>query len=160
MDMDWSSLHKAMRDSTRRSIVELLSERQTLNYTDIMTVLGVTNTGRLNYHLKALGDLISKNSEGGYQLTDKGRAAANLLRTFPERAPNGSSPLRTLVYLVLTIVGGAVVASIAGLTIFFLAVGAGLSGFFVLLLATLCGLGVAMVILGILTRKSRILQSL
>jgi hypothetical protein len=35
----------------------LLDEKEALGYTEIMTVLGVTNTGRLNYHLKVLGDL-------------------------------------------------------------------------------------------------------
>ncbi|MCL5067038.1 MAG: helix-turn-helix domain-containing protein [Thaumarchaeota archaeon] len=58
MGTDWSSLHKLLSDTTRRSILELLAQKEEgLIYTEIMTVLRITNTGRLNYHLKALGIL-------------------------------------------------------------------------------------------------------
>ena len=41
-EVDWSSLHKILSDSTRRSILELVSEKQELSYTDIMTLLQIT----------------------------------------------------------------------------------------------------------------------
>ena len=91
-EVEWSSLHKILSDTTRRSVLELLSERQALSYTEIMTLLQVTNTGRLNYHLKALGNLISKDEEGKYHLTERGQLAVSLLRTFPERAPAEKRP--------------------------------------------------------------------
>lgn len=107
METDWSSLHKILSDSTRRSILELLAEKETLSYTDIMTLLRVTNTGRLNYHLKVLGNLISKDEGGRYQLTEQGRLAVNLLKTFPERAPAEKklSALKMAVAAVLIIAG-------------------------------------------------------
>jgi hypothetical protein len=49
-----------------------------------MTTAGVTSTGTMNYHLKVLGDLIAKNAASQYVLTEKGRAAVQLLRQFPE----------------------------------------------------------------------------
>ncbi len=52
-----------------------------------MALLQITNTGRLNYHLKALGALVSKDEQGKYRLTERGKLAANMLKTFPERVP-------------------------------------------------------------------------
>jgi DNA-binding transcriptional ArsR family regulator len=79
LEVDWASLHKILSDTTRRSILELLAEKELLSYTDIMTLLQITNTGRLNYHLKVLGNLLSKDDSGRYYLTDEGKQAANLL---------------------------------------------------------------------------------
>jgi DNA-binding transcriptional ArsR family regulator len=107
LEVDWSSLHKILSDTTRRSILELLSEKGTISYTEIMTLLHVTNTGRLNYHLRVLGNLISKDDEGRYHLTEKGQLAVNLLRTFPERIPveNRQSKSKILVSVTLIVLG-------------------------------------------------------
>lgn len=83
--VDWSSLHRILGDSTRRNILELIKEKDAISYTEIMSILRVTNTGRLNYHLKALNGLISKDDQGKYHLTERGQLAVNLLQTFPER---------------------------------------------------------------------------
>jgi hypothetical protein len=113
LDVDWSSLHKTLSDTTRRSILELVSEKQALSYTEIMTLLGITNTGRLNYHLKALGNLVSKDEEGKYRLTERGQLAVSLLRTFPERAPSEKKPsvLKASVAIVLILVGILIIAN-------------------------------------------------
>ena len=42
------------------------------------------STGLLNYHLKVLSDLLSKNDKGEYILTEKGKLALKLLVEFPE----------------------------------------------------------------------------
>lgn len=78
-----------------------------LSYTEIMALLQVTNTGRLNYHLKVLGDLISKDDEGKYRLTERGKLAVSLLKTFPERVPveRNLSALKIAVAVVLMLVG-------------------------------------------------------
>lgn len=105
-EVEWSSLHKILTDTTRRRLLELLAEKQALSYTEIMTLLQITNTGRLNYHRKALGNLISKEGEGKYRLTERGQLAVNLLRTFPERAPAEKlSTLKITVAVVLILVG-------------------------------------------------------
>jgi hypothetical protein len=113
LDVDWSSLHKIMSDTTRRSILELLSEKQALSYTEIMTLLGITNTGRLNYHLKALGNLVEKDGEGKYRLTERGQLAVGLLRTFPERAPAEKKPsaLKVTTAVVLILIGVLLIAT-------------------------------------------------
>jgi hypothetical protein len=50
-----------------------------------MTILHITNTGKLNYHLKLLGALIAKDEEGKYFLTERGKLAANMMKTFPKK---------------------------------------------------------------------------
>ena len=118
-EVDWSSLHKILSDTTRRSILELLAEKEALSYTEIMALLHVTNTGRLNYHLKALGALISKDDQGKYHLTERGKLAANLLQTFPEKATiekkKHLSGLKIAVAVVLLIVGILLISSAAAL---------------------------------------------
>jgi len=121
-EVDWSSLHKILSDSTRRSILELLAEKEALSYTEIMALLQVTNTGRLNYHLKALGTLISKDDQGKYHLTERGKLSVNLLQTFPERATverkKQLSVLKIVAAVVLLLVGILLIASAAGLFLF------------------------------------------
>ena len=120
MEVDWASLHKILSDTTRRSILEVLAEKESLTYTDIMTLLQVTNTGRLNYHLKVLGNLLSKDEEGRYHLTEQGRQAANLLRTFPERVPaeRRLSALKVAASVVLILLGVLFIVTFATLLLF------------------------------------------
>ncbi len=121
-EVDWSSLHKILNDVTRRSILELLAEKEALSYTELMTLLQVTNTGRLNYHLKALGALISKDDQGKYHLTERGKLSVNLLQTFPERATverkKHLSGLKIAAAVVLLLVGILLISSAAGIFLF------------------------------------------
>jgi hypothetical protein len=57
--------------------------------------------------LKILGELIEKDVEGRYHLTEKGRLASELLQTFPERIANEKkhSLAKIVVGAVLIIVG-------------------------------------------------------
>lgn len=113
LEADWASLHKILSDPTRRSILELLAERDALSYTDVMTLLQITNTGRLNYHLKALGNLLSKDEGGKYRLTEQGRQAAGLLKTFPERVQPEQklTGLKVALAVVLILLGLLIIVS-------------------------------------------------
>jgi len=73
------SLHKILKDKTRRKIIRLLDEKGSLSYTDLLNGLVDISTGLLNYHLKILEDLITKNEAGQYTLTEKGKHASQLL---------------------------------------------------------------------------------
>ena len=84
MDSELASFHKILKDKTRRKIILLLHEQDSLSYVDLMKALGITNTGKMNYHLKILGDLLSKIEDGKYILTEKGKLASRLLLEFPE----------------------------------------------------------------------------
>ena len=80
-----ASLHNILKDETRRKMVLLLNEKGHLSYTDFMRELEISNTGRLNYHLKVLNDLILKREDGQYVLSEKGKLAWCLLLEFTEK---------------------------------------------------------------------------
>ena len=84
MSSGLASLHKILKDETRRKTVLLLSQKGVLSYTELMDELGIASTGMLNYHLKVLGDLLVKNEAGQYSLTERGKLAARFLTEFPD----------------------------------------------------------------------------
>ncbi len=81
------SLHKILKDETRRSIILLLNDKGAQSHTELMDTMGFATTGLLNYHLKMLGTLVAKNEAGQYTLTEKGKVASRLLIEFPEESP-------------------------------------------------------------------------
>ncbi len=85
MDVDFESLSDVLKHSMRRQILLVLSERKNISYVDLMDSIGAANTGKFNYHLKILSDLIEKDQNGKYNLTEKGQMAAQLLQKFPEK---------------------------------------------------------------------------
>ena len=83
-----ASLYRILEDETRRKIVLLLQEKGSLSYIEFdINALGTTDTGKMNYHLKVLGDLLLKNENGQYALSEKGMLASKLMQEFP-RAPH------------------------------------------------------------------------
>lgn len=83
MTVDISKLHNVLRDNTRARIIELLSEKTSLSYIELQESLKISHTGKLNYHLKVLGDLLVKDERTGrYSLGEKGILAATLLSKF------------------------------------------------------------------------------
>jgi DNA-binding transcriptional ArsR family regulator len=85
MNSGIAALHKILKDETRRQILLLLSEKGSVTYTELMGTLGIVSTGTLNYHLKVLGDLVSKNESGQYSLTERGNLASRLLAEYSEK---------------------------------------------------------------------------
>lgn len=164
MDMNWNSLHKTLKDETRRNILGILSEKGGLNYTEIMTVLNITNTGRLNYHLKALGDLVVKDEQGRYRLSEKGSLTASMMRTFPERnmASNSSSPLRRkVVSIILTALGVVLAGGITVFVLFLLSMPQAMASiWFQLVLGLLLVGGLYLIATGIRIYKGRVWSSL
>jgi DNA-binding transcriptional ArsR family regulator len=83
MSIDIPRLSKTLNDETRIRILRLLREKKSSSYSDLMQTLRITNTGRLNYHLKVLGDLIAKDGQSGaYALSEKDIIAINFLDKF------------------------------------------------------------------------------
>jgi hypothetical protein len=76
-----ASLHKILKDETRRKILLVIEERGNITYTDLMNAVGIQSTGKLNYHLKILNGLVSKENSQ-YSLTEKGKLAIRLLEEF------------------------------------------------------------------------------
>ena len=84
MGVDFDSFRDVLKHPIRRRIVLALNERICLSYMDLMNLTESASTGKFNYHLKILGDLIAKDADGKYVLTEKGRLAAQFLQKFPE----------------------------------------------------------------------------
>jgi hypothetical protein len=85
MSNEFESLHGILKDQTRRKMLLLVNEKGEVKYTDFMEKTGVSSTGTINYHLKILNDLLTKNEAGMYKLTEKGKAACNLMLQFTEK---------------------------------------------------------------------------
>jgi hypothetical protein len=84
MSSGLDSLHKILKDEKRRKILSLLNDSTSLSYTELLNSLGISNTGKLNYHLKILNGLVNKGEDGRYNLTEKGKLAVRLLDEFKE----------------------------------------------------------------------------
>ncbi len=113
--MELSGLHKILKDPTRREILKLLNDKEPLPYVELMCLAKITNTGRFNYHLKVLGDLIEKLSDGRYSLTDRGRLAVQMLDEFPERTVQIHDPednSKKLLIAAVILLAGIIVISI------------------------------------------------
>ncbi len=72
----YSRIFAALKHPVRRKILAILGEER-LTYTELLNRLGV-ETGFLNYHLENLSELIAKDSEGRYHLSEFGAAARSL----------------------------------------------------------------------------------
>ena len=109
MNTDLASLHKILKDETRRKILTLLSEKGSLTYTELMDGADIISTGTLNYHLKILGDLLAKNDTGQYILTERGKLASRLIVEFPPDYSFESKKVWSRRFLIVSIsinVGG------------------------------------------------------
>jgi len=129
MDMDLASLHKILKDPTRRNIVLHLSRRGQLAYMELMNLLEITNTGKFNYHLKVLGNLIEKGEDGKYRLTERGQLAFQLLQKFPEK-PMEAKPLGMGDTLLIGVAGFLLLLALPAMFI----VGGVLGSFFLITL--------------------------
>jgi DNA-binding transcriptional ArsR family regulator len=118
MSSGLASLHKILKDETRRKIVLSLNEKGSLSYTDLMDTVEIVSTGTLNYHLKVLGDLIYKNDNGQYALTEKGKLASRLVTEFPEDYQQRRKMWQRRFFTALVI--GQVVYFTTVLTLYFL----------------------------------------
>jgi DNA-binding transcriptional ArsR family regulator len=90
-----ASLHKILKDESRRSIILLLNEKGSLSYTELLDASDTGSTGLLNYHLKVLDDLLSKNGNGKYILSlIKASSLQSSYWSFLRRAINCKSESR------------------------------------------------------------------
>jgi DNA-binding transcriptional ArsR family regulator len=81
MSTETAWLLKILKDETRRKIILLLHESNTLAYSDLLAALKTQDRGRLNYHLKSLAPLLNKN-DTGYTLNEQGMLVWKMLQEF------------------------------------------------------------------------------
>ena len=74
---------KALSNSTRREIIQLIATKGSASYTQIMQVLGLDpslESGTFNYHLKELTEVgLIESVNGEYKITSLGRKALILI---------------------------------------------------------------------------------
>lgn len=87
----YSLIFSAMRHPIRRRIIRLLNEHSA-TYTDVLRSLGV-ETGLLNYHLDSMRELLLKDEEGRYRLTEFGSAAFELITKVETPVRNAVQPM-------------------------------------------------------------------
>lgn len=90
-NINFESLSEVLKNPIRRRIILCLSDRESISYVELMNSLEIDNTGKFNYHLKLLGDLIQKDESGKYQISEKGRLSVQFLQKFD----NGNSVFET-----------------------------------------------------------------
>jgi hypothetical protein len=119
MSVDFESLSDVLKHPIRRRIILALSEGKSMSYVDLMDLVEVTNTGRFNYHLKILADLIEKDGNGKYTLSDKGRLAVQFLQKFGEKEDKRTA-LRMADAVLIGFVGSILAGANPGFWSFFL----------------------------------------
>ena len=95
--MDFGSLSEVLKNPTRRRIICFLSDKGSVSYVDLMNAVEIKNTGKFNYHLKVLGDLIEKDENGKYGLSEKGQLAVQFLQKF-DSGKSGKPVLETRAF--------------------------------------------------------------
>ena len=91
-------MFSALNHPIRRRIIEMLA-RNSVTYTCMLEELDI-DTGKLNFHLKKLGDLIEKDEKGLYKLTDKGLRAFSIIQQVPEKIEEASAARRIAAYFL------------------------------------------------------------
>ncbi len=79
----YSLILTSLKHPLRRKILRMLSESP-LGFSEILESLSI-DSGHLNYHLKNLGDLITRNENGKYMLSTAGWAAVRLMGKVEEQ---------------------------------------------------------------------------
>ena len=105
MSSDLTDLYKALKDPNRQTIITIIETKGAVSYTDLLETSETGSTGLLNYHLKVLGDLIGKNADGQYMLTEKGKLASSVLHNFPPKADLARKRKAQKIYWSLLAVG-------------------------------------------------------
>ncbi len=86
--MDEFPLLKSISHPIRARVIELLSENVELPYSEILNNLRI-DSGQLNFHLRNMGGLITKEENGNYLLTSDGKIASILLKKLHRLSQSG-----------------------------------------------------------------------
>lgn len=74
----YSVMFSSLRHPARRKILRMLSERK-VTYSQMLEELAIPSS-HLTYHLENLGDLVTKDENGRYELSSFGKAAVTMMR--------------------------------------------------------------------------------
>jgi len=69
---------KALSHPARREIIRLLHDRIDLSYSELLNEMKI-DEGQLNFHLRAMKDLLDHRGDGRYKLSEVGKAAYHMI---------------------------------------------------------------------------------
>ena len=95
--VDFESLSEVLKNPIRRRIILSLSDKGSVSYVDLINAVEIKNTGKFNYHLKILGDLIERDENGKHGLSEKGQLAVQFLQKF-DSAKGGETVFETRAF--------------------------------------------------------------
>ncbi len=78
--MGSSEMFEAISHPIRIKVLKLLAKRP-MSFSELKRELGIKSSGKLDFHLKKLGNLVTLNSEDKYALTKEGYAALQTITT-------------------------------------------------------------------------------
>jgi DNA-binding transcriptional ArsR family regulator len=78
---DWDDeIHRALAHPIRRRIIKCLQEKDALSFRELLKYIGISNHGKLGFHIKALRGLVEREpTMKKYRLTDRGQLAGELI---------------------------------------------------------------------------------
>lgn len=100
---DEDEIFKSLSHRTRRAIIKLLGEHNSLSFTEIKTALGNIDSPSLSYHLKSL-EVLLKQEKNLYGLTEIGVAALNLMDHIDQSDRLRNSKRKFVIANIVTIV--------------------------------------------------------
>ncbi|MCD6096328.1 MAG: helix-turn-helix domain-containing protein [Thermoprotei archaeon] len=92
---------EAIAHPLRIKILKLLAERP-MGFSELKRELGIKSSGKLDFHLKKLENLIALNSDGRYTLTKEGYAALQAITTIEKYGwQKRAYIINTVIYIVV-----------------------------------------------------------
>lgn len=79
-DGELDKMIRSISHWARRRIILLLGTRGPMTYSELMREVGIEDSGTFAFHLRSLGGLVEKTSDGRYKLTDRGREVYRALK--------------------------------------------------------------------------------
>jgi DNA-binding transcriptional ArsR family regulator len=84
-------IHSALSNPIRRCILECLRERSALSFQELVKCVGISNHGKLGFHVRSLRGLVGRDRLiKKLRLTDRGQLAAELIWASSNRMSQSS----------------------------------------------------------------------
>ena len=100
--MGFEEAFEAIAHPLRIKMLKLLAKRP-MSFSELKRELGVSSSGKLDFHLKKMGNLVTLDSEGKYTLTKEGYAALQAIVTIKRYGwQRRAYVIGTAAYLVAT----------------------------------------------------------